>query len=96
MNKSSFCGEIFLFSGGLLYIRDSSNLQYVTSSSMILLIYSKILISAGVRGVQCGSKDFSITTIKAFAKSQVSKILQLYDDEHAKNHILSNIMYQTC
>ncbi|XP_022848852.1 endoglucanase-like [Olea europaea var. sylvestris] len=50
--------------GGLLYIRDSSNLQYVTSSSMILLIYSKILISAGVRGVQCGSKDFSITTIK--------------------------------
>ncbi|CAI9775761.1 unnamed protein product [Fraxinus pennsylvanica] len=61
--------------GGLLYIRDSSNLQYVTGSSMILLVYSKILNSAGVHGVQCGSKDFSTSTIKAFAKSQVDYIL---------------------
>ncbi|KAL2516765.1 Endoglucanase 20 [Abeliophyllum distichum] len=61
--------------GGLLYTRDSSNLQYVTSASMILLVYSKILNTAGVRGVQCGSVNFSTSTIKAFAKSQVDYIL---------------------
>ncbi|KAL2543688.1 Endoglucanase 20 [Forsythia ovata] len=60
---------------GLLYTRDSSNLQYVSSASMILLVYSKILNTAGVRGVQCGSVNFSTSTIKAFAKSQVDYIL---------------------
>lgn len=57
--------------GGLLYTRDSSNLQYVTSASMVLLIYSKILDAAKIQGVQCGSAHFSPSQIKAFAKTQV-------------------------
>ncbi|XP_073051118.1 endoglucanase 20-like [Primulina eburnea] len=61
--------------GGLLFTRDSSNLQYVTSASMILLAYSNILSAAGVEGVQCGSVHFSNSQIKAFAKSQVDYIL---------------------
>ncbi|XP_073301882.1 endoglucanase 20-like [Primulina huaijiensis] len=61
--------------GGLLFTRDSSNLQYVTSASMILLAYSKILSAAGVEGVQCGSVHFSNSQIKDFAKSQVDYIL---------------------
>ncbi|KAK6137387.1 hypothetical protein DH2020_028859 [Rehmannia glutinosa] len=62
-------------SGGLLYTRDSSNLQYVTSASMILLVYSKILTEARADGVQCGSVKFSASKIKSFAKSQVDYIL---------------------
>lgn len=58
--------------GGLLYIRDSSNLQYVTSASMVLLIYSKLLSEArAIDGVRCGSVKVSPSKIRAFAKSQV-------------------------
>ncbi|KAL0312542.1 UNVERIFIED_CONTAM: Endoglucanase [Sesamum radiatum] len=61
--------------GGLLYTRDSSNLQYVTSASMVLLVYSKILTAARVEGVRCGSVNFSTTKIAAFARSQLNKTL---------------------
>lgn len=57
--------------GGLLYTRDGSNLQYVTSASMVLLSYSRTLGSAHVDGVQCGSDHFTASQIRAFAKSQV-------------------------
>ncbi|ERN05046.1 endoglucanase 20 [Amborella trichopoda] len=58
--------------GGLLYTRDSSNLQYVVSATFILLRYSDMLRNASV---QCGSTSFSSVQIGAFAKSQVDYIL---------------------
>ncbi|XP_062074430.1 endoglucanase 20-like [Humulus lupulus] len=61
--------------GGLLYTRDSSNLQYVTTSTMVLSIYANTLNSAHIGGVQCGSTKFSASQIRAFAKSQVDYIL---------------------
>lgn len=61
--------------GGLLYTRDSSNLQYVSSSTMVLLLYSEILNTAGVEGVHCGNVQFSTAEIRAFAKSQIDYIL---------------------
>ncbi|KAH9775348.1 Endoglucanase 20 [Citrus sinensis] len=61
--------------GGLLYIRDSSNLQYVTSATMLLFLYSKTLNTAHINGLQCGSAHFSASQISAFAKSQVDYIL---------------------
>ena len=60
-----------LFAGGLLYIRDSSNLQYVTTSSLVLFIYTKTLNAAHVDGVQCGSVNFSASQIREFGKSQL-------------------------
>ncbi|KAK6158268.1 hypothetical protein DH2020_005582 [Rehmannia glutinosa] len=67
--------QIKTTSGGVLYTRDSSNLQYVTSASMIFFVYSKILTEARADGVQCGSVKFSASKIKSFAKSQVDYIL---------------------
>ncbi|KAF5478188.1 hypothetical protein F2P56_004770 [Juglans regia] len=61
--------------GGLMFVRDSSNLQYVTSSSMVLFIYSQTLNEAHINGVQCGSVHFSAFQIRNFAKSQVDYIL---------------------
>ncbi|XP_062119573.1 endoglucanase-like [Humulus lupulus] len=61
--------------GGLLYTRDSSNLQYVTTSSMVFLMYSNTLNSTQIGGVQCGSANFSASQIRALAKSQVDYIL---------------------
>ncbi|KAJ4953137.1 hypothetical protein NE237_029969 [Protea cynaroides] len=60
---------------GLLYTRDSANLQYVTSATGILLFYSKTLNAAGIDVVQCGSVKFSASQIRALAKSQVDYIL---------------------
>ncbi|KAL6502369.1 hypothetical protein OROHE_024647 [Orobanche hederae] len=67
--------DVIGIAGGLLYTRDSSNLQYVTSASMILVVYSNILTQARTDGVQCGSVKFSASKIKTFAKSQVDYIL---------------------
>ncbi|WJX60277.1 cellulase [Trifolium repens] len=61
--------------GGLLYIRDSSNLQYTTTSTMVLFIFSKILNKNHIDGIHCGSTNFSPSEIRAFAKSQVDYIL---------------------
>ncbi|KAJ9147991.1 hypothetical protein P3X46_030090 [Hevea brasiliensis] len=61
--------------GGLLYTRDSSNLQYVTSSTMLLFIYSRTLTARHISRLQCGSVHFSASHIRAFAKSQVDYIL---------------------
>ncbi|CAH9077722.1 unnamed protein product [Cuscuta epithymum] len=61
--------------GGLLFIRDSSNLQYATSATMVLSMYSGILDRSGGGGVKCASATFTSSQIKAFAKSQVDYIL---------------------
>nr|CAD1834039.1 unnamed protein product [Ananas comosus var. bracteatus] len=37
--------------GGLLFTRDTANLQYVTTAALVLFVYSKTLKSAGLDGV---------------------------------------------
>ncbi|KAL2902715.1 Endoglucanase [Bienertia sinuspersici] len=61
--------------GGLLFTRDTANLQYVSSASMILSIYAKTLNEAKISGVQCGSVNIAVSKIRAFTKSQVDYIL---------------------
>ncbi|EOY24858.1 hypothetical protein QUC31_008983 [Theobroma cacao] len=67
--------QIKTTSGGLLYIRDSANLQYVTSSCMLLSIYVKTLKASQIDGIQCGSAHFSASQIREFVKLQVNYIL---------------------
>ncbi|KAH1223330.1 Endoglucanase [Glycine max] len=61
--------------GGLLFTRDSSNLQYATSSTMVLFIFSKILNRNHIDRIHCGSALFTPSQIRAFAKTQVDYIL---------------------
>ncbi|XP_021284950.1 endoglucanase-like [Herrania umbratica] len=67
--------QIKTTSGGLLYIRDSANLQYVASSCMVLSIYLKTLNASQIDGIQCGSAHFSASQIREFVKLQVNYIL---------------------
>ncbi|XP_031129866.1 endoglucanase 1-like [Ipomoea triloba] len=60
--------------GGLLYKETGSNLQYVTSSSFLLLTYAKYLNSHG-GAVTCGSSSFTADKLIALAKKQVDYIL---------------------
>ncbi|KAF8077097.1 hypothetical protein N665_1062s0017 [Sinapis alba] len=61
--------------GGLLFTRDSSNIQYVTTAITVLFHYSKTLTQAQVGSIQCGSTKFTVSQIRNFAKSQVDYIL---------------------
>ncbi|TVU06273.1 hypothetical protein EJB05_49476 [Eragrostis curvula] len=61
--------------GGLLFTRDSVNLQYTTTATLLLSIYSKTLKSSGSGGVQCSAATFTPDQISSFAASQVNYIL---------------------
>ena len=61
----------FGYLGGLLFTRDSSNLQYVTTAITVLFHYSKTITQARIGSIQCGSTQFTVSQIQNFAKSQV-------------------------
>lgn len=63
-----------MFTGGLLYKGSASNLQYVTTSSFLLLTYAKYLnLNGGV--VTCGTTTVTAEKLIAQAKKQVDYIL---------------------
>ncbi|XP_047337391.1 endoglucanase 6-like [Impatiens glandulifera] len=60
--------------GGLIYRQRWNNLQFATSASFLLSVYSDYLSSAG-KNLNCASGTVSPSEILAFAKSQVDYIL---------------------
>lgn len=60
--------------GGLLYKGSESNLQYVTTSSFLLLTYAKYLKS-GDAVASCGGSTISANKLVSAAKKQVDYIL---------------------
>lgn len=62
--------EIVQCAGGLLYVRDGANTQYVTSAAFLLAIYSDLL-SANGQTLACGGYHFKASDLMSFAKQQV-------------------------
>lgn len=60
--------------GGLLFKMSDSNMQYVTSTSFMLLTYAKYLKTAHMT-VTCGGTTISPRTLRTIAKKQVDYIL---------------------
>ncbi|OVA02617.1 Glycoside hydrolase [Macleaya cordata] len=60
--------------GGLLYKMSDSNMQYVTSSSFLLLTYAKYLTSAH-KVVTCGGTTVTPKKIRSIARKQVDYLL---------------------
>uniref|UniRef100_A0A7C9A5Q8 Endoglucanase n=1 Tax=Opuntia streptacantha TaxID=393608 RepID=A0A7C9A5Q8_OPUST len=60
--------------GGLLFKMSDSNMQYVTSTSFLLLTYAKYL-KASRMTVQCGGTTVTPRTLRTIAKKQVDYIL---------------------
>lgn len=58
--------------GGLLFKMNDSNMQYVTSTSFLLLTYAKYLTSAHMV-VNCGGTTVTPKTLRSIAKNQVEK-----------------------
>ncbi|KAK7259296.1 hypothetical protein RIF29_24900 [Crotalaria pallida] len=60
--------------GGLLFKMNDSNMQYVTSTSFLLLTYAKYLTSAQMV-VNCGGTVITPKNLRAMAKKQVDYLL---------------------
>lgn len=60
--------------GGLLYIRQWNNLQYVSTAAFLLTIYSGLLLDSN-RPLNCNGEIVRHQEILSFAKSQVDYIL---------------------
>ena len=62
--------------GGMLYVRQWNNMQYVTSAAFLLSAYSDYLAEAGVGAVQCGGGEaVAAEEVFALARAQVDYVL---------------------
>lgn len=61
--------------GGLIYRQRWNNMQFVTSASFLMTVYSDYLTSAG-KSLKCANGYVSPSQLLAFAKSQVSIMFQ--------------------
>ncbi|OAY83139.1 Endoglucanase 1 [Ananas comosus] len=61
--------------GGLLYKESDSNLQYVTSTTFLLLTYAKYLQGSNGGSASCGSSTITAGDLISLAKKQVDYIL---------------------
>ncbi|XP_042048563.1 endoglucanase 17-like [Salvia splendens] len=60
--------------GGLLFKMNDSNMQYVTSTSFLLVTYAKYLTTSH-RVVNCGGATITPKRLRSFAKKQVDYLL---------------------
>ncbi|KAL3844484.1 hypothetical protein ACJIZ3_001887 [Penstemon smallii] len=60
--------------GGLIFRQRWNNMQFVTSASFLMTVYSDYLTSAG-KSLQCSNANVSPAELLSFAKSQVDYIL---------------------
>ncbi|KAK4761528.1 hypothetical protein SAY87_029412 [Trapa incisa] len=60
--------------GGLIFRQRWNNLQFVTSASFLMTVYSDYLASSG-RSLNCASGNVSPSALLSFAKSQIDYIL---------------------
>ncbi|KAF5728425.1 endoglucanase 11-like [Tripterygium wilfordii] len=66
--------NVYRTPGGLLYIREWNNMQYVSTSAFLLTIYSDYLQASNQR-LRCDQGELDPQEVFAFAKSQVDYIL---------------------
>lgn len=60
--------------GGLLFKMGDSNMQYVTSTTFLLLTYAKYLTSSHTTA-HCNGRTITPNVLRAIAKKQVSMLL---------------------
>ncbi|KAL8167822.1 hypothetical protein V2J09_009321 [Rumex salicifolius] len=66
--------QISLTPGGLIYMREGANTQYVTGTSMLFTIYADVLAKYNLQA-SCGNQQFGPDKLLLFAKKQMDYIL---------------------
>lgn len=74
LNMSSSDSNVRRSPGGLLFVRQWNNMQYVASTAFLLTVYSDYLAASGEE-LQCPQGTSSPQQILSFVKSQVDYIL---------------------
>ncbi|PON84499.1 Glycoside hydrolase [Trema orientale] len=74
LNKNNVSNNVERTPGGLLYVRQWNNMQYVSTASFLLTVYSDLLKSLN-RKLSCHAGMVDPDEILHFAKSQVDYIL---------------------
>ena len=64
------------FLGGLMFHDSTVNMQYVTTASLLLTVYSRYLSSAKAT-INCGGTRVTPAQMSSFAKQQVSICISL-------------------
>lgn len=67
--------NVRLTPGGLLYVRRWNNMQYVSSASFLLTVYSDYLNAADKTDIACSDGIITVEQVSEFVKSQVNYIL---------------------
>ncbi|KAL2629999.1 hypothetical protein R1flu_014685 [Riccia fluitans] len=60
--------------GGLLFIQDDNNMQYVATASLLFMLYSDYLANSG-ESIDCSGTTFTSADLYDFAKSQIDYAL---------------------
>jgi len=58
------------FAGGLLYTRNSNNLQYVAAASDIMIVYANILADAKISSIELTVFPLPIQIFEALQKAR--------------------------
>ncbi|GMH10516.1 hypothetical protein Nepgr_012357 [Nepenthes gracilis] len=66
--------QIQITPGGLIYLRDGANTQYVTSTAFLFSVYSDLLAQYRQQ-VTCDNQNFGSGPLMAFAKQQMDYLL---------------------
>ncbi|KAL3687897.1 hypothetical protein R1sor_014206 [Riccia sorocarpa] len=65
---------VTITSGGLLFLQDDNNMQYVATASLLFMLYSDYLANSS-QTIDCGGTTFTSADLYRFAKSQVDYAL---------------------
>ncbi|XP_015884372.2 endoglucanase 16 [Ziziphus jujuba] len=66
--------QIFITRGGMIFMRDGANTQYVTGTAFLFSVYSDLLAKHNQK-ITCGNQQFDSTHLMAFAKQQMDYLL---------------------
>lgn len=63
--------QIYVSPGGMIYLRDGANTQYVTGNAFLFAVYGDLLARFNQK-ITCGNQQFDSAHLLAFAKKQVN------------------------
>jgi hypothetical protein len=78
LGKNGAAGNVNRTAGGMLYVRQWNNMQYVTNAAFLLTAYSRYLAGAGAESppiLQCPDGPVGADELRALARAQADYVL---------------------
>ncbi|XP_066351482.1 endoglucanase 21-like [Miscanthus floridulus] len=75
LGKNGAAGNVNRTAGGMLYVRQWNNMQYVTNAAFLLTVYSRYLTASGASTLQCPDGPVRAGELQALARAQADYVL---------------------